>query len=323
MRRFTVTLKVMTLAVFMLALTSVAQAQASRTWVSGVGDDFNPCSRTAPCKTFAGAISKTALNGEINALDPAGYGTLTITKSITVNGAETNAGVLNSGLNAFTINYDSFTAVGETRKSVRIRNVSTQGFDNGTGGVRIIGAASSGSEVLIENMWIDGNNAGNGRGISDERSGGGELFVNNVTISNQSGNGIHIAPSSGGTTIHASLNNVRIYNCNFGVVVSSGARVVARGVVASGNTNAGFFVEGLTAAAELNVSESVSSSNGTGVHNGAGAFGATFRIATSDIVFNTTAVTGTVSSYGNNRVAGGAGALTLLGGGDTLDNGQQ
>ncbi|HLH26208.1 MAG TPA: hypothetical protein VK066_27130, partial [Chloroflexota bacterium] len=48
----------------------VAQAQASRTWVSGVGDDANPCSRTAPCKTFAGAISKTAAGGEIDALDP-------------------------------------------------------------------------------------------------------------------------------------------------------------------------------------------------------------------------------------------------------------
>src|SRR5262245_18054817 len=65
----------------------VANAQASRTWVSGVGDDANPCSRTAPCKTFAGAISKTAAGGEIDILDPGGYGTVTITKSITINGA--------------------------------------------------------------------------------------------------------------------------------------------------------------------------------------------------------------------------------------------
>src|SRR5262245_23923450 len=56
-----------------------AFAQATRTWVSGVGNDANPCSRTAPCKTFAGAISKTAIGGEIDALDPGGYGTITIT----------------------------------------------------------------------------------------------------------------------------------------------------------------------------------------------------------------------------------------------------
>jgi hypothetical protein len=64
----------------------MAQAQATRTWVSGVGDDANPCSRTAPCKTFAGAISKTAPCGEISVLDPGGFGAVTITKSITING---------------------------------------------------------------------------------------------------------------------------------------------------------------------------------------------------------------------------------------------
>src|ERR1700720_4282523 len=80
-----------------------AQAQASRTWVSGVGDDANPCSRTAPCKTFAGAISKTAAAGEINCLDPGGFGTLTITKSITIDCTETPGAVLASGVNGFNI----------------------------------------------------------------------------------------------------------------------------------------------------------------------------------------------------------------------------
>src|SRR3954470_6852930 len=81
-------------------------AQATRTWVSGVGDDVNPCSRTAPCKTFAGAISKTAEGGEIDALDPAGYGTVTIAKAITVDGGTGSgwASVLNSSTNGFNIN---------------------------------------------------------------------------------------------------------------------------------------------------------------------------------------------------------------------------
>src|SRR6185295_8058405 len=84
-----------------LCVTSLAQAQATRTWVSGVGDDANPCSRTAPCKTFAGAISKTATGGYINVLDPGGFGGVTITKSITIDGSGgPMAGLLVSGTNA-------------------------------------------------------------------------------------------------------------------------------------------------------------------------------------------------------------------------------
>src|SRR6478672_847267 len=84
MSKFRFTIKVLAIATFMFATVSIAQAQASRTWVSGVGDDVNPCSRTAPCKTWAGAISKTAAGGIINCIDPGGFGTVTITKSITI-----------------------------------------------------------------------------------------------------------------------------------------------------------------------------------------------------------------------------------------------
>src|ERR671938_462835 len=80
-----------------LLAATAANAQATRTWVSGVGDDVNPCSRTAPCKTFAGAISKTAIAGEIDALDDGGYGAVTITKSITIDGGGHLASVLASG----------------------------------------------------------------------------------------------------------------------------------------------------------------------------------------------------------------------------------
>src|SRR5271168_2938804 len=89
---------------FLAFAATPASAQATRTWVSGVGDDANPCSRTAPCKTFAGAISKTATGGEIDALDPGGFGALTITKSITIDGGPGIAGVLVSGTNGFTVN---------------------------------------------------------------------------------------------------------------------------------------------------------------------------------------------------------------------------
>src|SRR5579863_7192332 len=91
----------------LLASASLAHAQATRTWVSGVGDDANPCSRTAPCKTFAGAISKTSVAGEIDVLDPGGFGALTITKSITIDGTAGLGGVVVSGTNAFAISAGS------------------------------------------------------------------------------------------------------------------------------------------------------------------------------------------------------------------------
>src|SRR5688572_20560126 len=88
-----------------LVLVGQAHAQATRTWVSGVGDDANPCSRTAPCKTFAGAISKTATGGQINTLDPGGFGGVTITKAITIAAEGTGeAGVLVSGTNGIIVN---------------------------------------------------------------------------------------------------------------------------------------------------------------------------------------------------------------------------
>jgi hypothetical protein len=90
-------------AMIIATLFSVpANAQATRTWVSGVGDDANPCSRTAPCKTFAGAISKTAFGGEINVLDPGGFGAVTITKSISIL-SQFEAGVLVSGTNGIVV----------------------------------------------------------------------------------------------------------------------------------------------------------------------------------------------------------------------------
>src|SRR5438552_11411042 len=104
MRKSRLIVNALTIVILALAGAAVANAQATRTWVSGVGDDVNPCSRTAPCKTFACAISKTAAGGEIDALDPGGFGAVTITKSITIEGAGTLASVLSSGVPGLIIN---------------------------------------------------------------------------------------------------------------------------------------------------------------------------------------------------------------------------
>src|SRR5436190_3111857 len=104
MRKLMLPLSVTATLVVIFLSSSDAQAQATRTWVSGVGDDANPCSRTAPCKTFAGAISKTAAGGEIDALDPAGYGAVTITKAITIDGGGGQvASILVSGTNGINV----------------------------------------------------------------------------------------------------------------------------------------------------------------------------------------------------------------------------
>src|ERR1700754_2430393 len=126
------------LTIIVMAGATLASAQATRTWVSGVGDDVNPCSRTAPCKTFAGAISKTATNGEINCLDPAGYGAVTITKSITIDCEDTQGAILASTGNAIFIN---ITATSDVKRSVKIRGITINGQAQGTNGIRVLAAA--------------------------------------------------------------------------------------------------------------------------------------------------------------------------------------
>jgi hypothetical protein len=124
-------------AVAMLALPQVASAQSNRTWVSGVGDDANPCSRTAPCKTFAGAFSKTATNGGINCIDPGPYGSVTITKSIVIDCRFALASVLVSGSNGITINAPDGHVV---LRNIDIDGIATPG--TGFAGIKIQAAAS-------------------------------------------------------------------------------------------------------------------------------------------------------------------------------------
>ena len=281
-------------------MSTAAQAQATRTWVSGVGDDVNPCSRTAPCKTFAGAISKTAVNGEINCLDPGGFGTLNITKSITVDCSEVFGSALNATTTAFIVSFDSFGA--DVRKSVRIRGINMQGADSGTGGVRITGGATvTGGSVVVENCLIDGNFGGNARGISDERQGAGELYVLNTTVRNNGGIGIAVIPSAGTSTVFATLNNVRsVNNGNNGASFLSSSQGLIRESVFSGNGNAGMSVEG---AADVTIINSASVKNAN--H---GLFTtATARVANSTLGYSSTQVTGAWTSFGNNQVIGNPG----------------
>src|SRR5437764_3227806 len=121
-----------------LTLASLSQAQATRTWVSGVGDDVNPCSRTAPCKTFAGALSKTVAGGEIDVLDPGGFGPVIISKSITIDGTGVLASILAGSSNGITIEASSKENVNTI--SVRLRGLSINGLGSGVNGINVIAA---------------------------------------------------------------------------------------------------------------------------------------------------------------------------------------
>jgi hypothetical protein len=273
----------------MLLFSAAVNAQATRTWVSGVGDDVNPCSRTAPCKTFAGAISKTAKDGEISVLDPGGFGTINITKSITINGTS-GAGfgsILSSGgVNGVIIN---ITDVNDVRKTVRLNNLDINGASTGNHGIRIL----AGAAVFVENTNIDGFA---GRGISDERTSAGELFVSNTAIRNTVGGGIIVI---GPGTMKTTLDNVRVLNSGgYGTVFSTGSRATINRSTFSGNTNAGIYAQ---SGGEVNVASTVSANNGLGVQ---AVDGAVARLSNSDVFGNGIGLDGTISSHGNNRISG-------------------
>src|ERR1041385_4239051 len=150
MTRFT--LKAFAFLALTLAFATAAQAQATRTWVSGVGDDVNPCSRPAPCKTFAGAISKTAAGGEIDCLDPGGFGAVTITKSITIDGTW-GAGfgsILASGTNGVNVNDSASGSPNTIVVTLRKLSINGAGTTLGLNGVNF----TSGKAVNIEHSQI-------------------------------------------------------------------------------------------------------------------------------------------------------------------------
>jgi Right handed beta helix region len=284
-----------------------AHAQATRTWVSGVGDDANPCSRTAPCKTFAGAISKTAVAGEIDCLDPGGFGAITITKAITLNCSATLGSILVAGTPAVTVNAG-------TGDKVTLRNLQLQGIAGGpntpgTIGVRILSAAA----VSIENCVITQFSQ---QGISDARTAGNtKLFVRNTIISNNGGTGIALTATGPN---NADIDDTNSINNLFGVAVGNGNTAMVKRSVMSGNTNSG--AEADTGGA-LNVDNSSISSNMTGVLSGGG----TIRLSNSDIAFNGTGISGATTSFGNNRISGNGspGTAPTAAGGASSALGQQ
>ncbi|MBD0370348.1 MAG: right-handed parallel beta-helix repeat-containing protein [Pyrinomonadaceae bacterium] len=293
MNKYRFVLQTLAVMVFSLAFVTLTQAQATRTWVSGVGDDVNPCSRTAPCKTFAGAISKTAANGEIDALDPAGYGTLTATKSITVDGQGTLAGVLNSGgINGFIVNDSNSGAPGTI--VVRIRNVTIQGVGTGLNGIRFI----SGKALHVENVSI-ANQSGDGILINPTSANPMEIDIENTTITNVGGSAVNMASTVG--ILNVSIHNSVLKDSGNGLTDAIGTANISNSLV-TGNTTDG--IRATSNQAVINATSNiVTDQGGSGI---SAVSGSVVRIDDNKVFRNGTGLTnnGTMETWQNNEVRG-------------------
>ncbi len=275
-----------------------AQAQATRTWVSGVGDDANPCSRTAPCKTFAGAISKTAAGGEISVLDPGGFGTVTITKSITLNGDGTLAGILAAGTNGINVNAG-------VNDKVIIRNLSINGAGTGLIGINFTG----GAQLTVDKCTIYGFLT---NGINVAKSADGELDVLDTDFIKTTA-GIKMTTTAG--AVVASIDNVRIDKmAGNGVEALNNSFAFINNSTILSNGGSGIIASGPST---ISVTNSQLHNNVTALN--ASVSGSTIRISNSNLFQNGTgfAIAGgaTIASGGNNKTAanGGGGPNAVLG----------
>jgi hypothetical protein len=279
MKRF---LKVLlTVGVLSFAFMTSAHAQATRTWVSGVGDDANPCSRTAPCKTFAGAISKTATGGEIDALDPGGFGALTITKAITIDGGAQLAGVLVAGTNGFVI------AAGTTG-TVILRNLAFNGIGLGLDGVMIQG----GNAVVVDHCTFEGFTVNN---VEVSLTSSGYVLVQDSTIVGGD-KGVVITATTGPGPVSALLKNVTIQGTRIGAQTLRGHLEATHSTFQSNSVYGA-----LASVGSIGLEDSIFSDNGTAVQAQSGA---EINISNVDMFNNTFGIGsggGIVGSALNNR----------------------
>ena len=294
--RFFVT--ALTLVVLTLGISSLANAQATRTWVSGVGDDANPCSRTAPCKTFAGAISKTATDGEIDCIDPGGFGAVTITKSITIDGNGTFASILAAGTNGVIINITSGT---DARKAVRLRNLSINGAATGLNGIRLLAAKA----LYMESCQVYGFFGTGGNGLSIELGAGtANVSVKDSIFENNGNDGIKQTTTG---TLNAYYDNVVLAGNVRGLENLGGTANISRSVVDNNSA------DGLAASggAVIDASTNQITSNGNGTNCTAPS---TIRLSDNNIyrnLVNGIAGGGTYLTFGNNHVSNNAGNEAL------------
>ncbi len=284
----------LTLLITVLLGATLAGAQASRTWISGTGDDINPCSRTLPCKTFAGAQSKTAAGGEINALNPGGYGAITITKAITIDGGGGQvAGVLVTGI-------DGIVVKAGPSDVVILRNLRIDGVGSGINGIRWL----SGKGLHVQHTHIFGftNHA-----IDIEKSDGGQAFVTDVEAVHNGGCGVLALNTV--TNVEVTIADSKFNGNLCGPKSGDFSTLSITNTEASGNTF-GYIARSDNGTSDLNIVNSIAANNSdSGIYVGAGASTSTARITGVSLFNNGIGLSihpnGTLSSFGNNYNANG------------------
>jgi hypothetical protein len=270
--------------------------------VSGVGDDANPCSRTAPCKTFAGAISKTAASGEISVLDPGGFGAVTITKSITIDGGGITGSILAALVNGVIVNLPNAT------DRVILRNLSINGAGNGLNGIRFI----QNGKLHVENCTIHGFGGSPGRGIDFAPTAlNTVLTVKNTSIRENAGAGIQFTPAAAGS-VSATIDNVEVENNQNGIVANDKTKAIITNTRAAHNAANGFIAQGsANGSPEMFIESSTTANNGSNGLRTQGSGTPKIRYANVNITNNATGVSpqvGEIRSFGNNHNDGnGAG----------------
>ncbi|HVJ03264.1 MAG TPA: hypothetical protein VM662_13860 [Sphingomonas sp.] len=287
------------------AFAQPAYAQATRTWVSGVGDDANPCSRTAPCKTFAGAISKTAAGGEIDCLDPGGFGTVTITKSITLDCTGTMGSILNSGINGVIVNDTATGAPGTINVVLRGLSINGAGTTLGTNGVRFV----SGKSLVLENVFIMNQS---GRAVLINPSTTTRTTIHNTTMTN-TGGGVLVQPTGTATAAVDIQRSVITASASEALRVdtstttgAAGLRVVVNDSVISENPGSAVIVNspaGTPTALVLISSSNVTNNSGNGL-TAQGSSNAFIAVGGTAIQGNISGLVrtggGQIRSYGDN-----------------------
>jgi hypothetical protein len=275
-----------------LFINSYASAQALRTWVSGVGDDANPGSRTAPCKTFAGAISKTAAGGEIDCLDPGGFGAVTITKSLTIDGGGTFASILGAGTNGIVIN----AGVNDV---VTIRNLSINGAGTGLNGIRFI----AGGTLIIENCVIF-NFAQ--RGVDFQPAGASKLIIKNTTIRNNNnsvnGGALQIIPGAAGTA-KCVVDGVHMDGNRLGIQAQTGTVLSVRDTVIDNCLTNGILTIG-PGTINIDVENTlITNCSANGIRAGGNAVVHISNVTVMNNNVGLSIPSGQIISFGNNKIA--------------------
>jgi hypothetical protein len=303
MNKFRFTLKIAALATFLFAFASLAQAQATRTWVSGVGDDVNPCSRTAPCKTFAGAISKTAAGGEIDCLDPGGFGAVTITKNLTIDGTHGSGfgSILASATNGVNVNDSATGSPNTIVVTLRKLSINGAGTTLGVNGINF----TSGKRVNVENCEIfNFSNSGINASLNHTSPTGSTLNVLDTKIWNTGTKGILVKNTGASSFATAIITNTAITLATDGVRLETGGHATMNGCVITFCTTAGVNLVSGQSGMTANIINSVVNSNGTGLISN----NFTTRIGGSTFIENATPISMTVNqvvkTFGTNNIEG-------------------